>query len=276
MIVMPPFSFLRFALLLLACALQLSATAAAASLQQIRQRGQLVVGVSYVVPEYAAGAKYRTPEGFYNAAAEDLAQRLGVTLRTVKVTAQSRQQLLAQGKVDLLLLNLKQADADTLRARATLLPTSYQARPKLIMRSDTDIKRLAQLRGRSVCVARGGAYVGILAASYGAVEKVVNAPADALLALRTGACDAAVHDDAVLNGMLDLPEWKKFSASLPLDGSPATLTFAIRPADTELATYLQQLNGAWGDSGYWADNRKKWINNVAFEVYLDQNVPDCH
>lgn len=273
---MPPFSFLRFALLLLACTLQVSATATAASLQQIKQRGQLVVGVSYVVPEYAAGAKYRTPEGFYNAAAEDLAQRLGVTLRTAKVTAQNRQQLLAQGKVDLLLLNLKQADADTLRASATLLPTSYQARPRLIMRSDTDIKRPAQLRGRSVCVARGGAYVGILATSYGAVEKVVKAPADALLALRTGVCDAAVHDDAVLNGMLDLPEWKKFSASLPLDGSSATLTFVVRPADAELATYLQQLNGAWGDSGYWADNRKKWINNVAFEVYLDQNVPDCH
>ena len=273
---MLPSSLLRFALLLLAFTLQLSATATAASLQQIKQRGQLVVGVSYVVPEYAAGAKYRTPEGFYNAAAEDLAQRLGVTLRTVKVTVQNRHRLLAQGKVDLLLLNLKQADTDTLRASATLLPTSYQARPKLIMRSDTDIKRLAQLRGRSVCVAQGGAYVGSMAASYGAVEKVVKAPADALLALRTGACDAAVHDDAVLNGMLDLPEWKKFSATLPLDDSPATLTFVVRPADTGVAAYLQQLNSGWSDSSYWADNRKKWINNVAFEVYLAQSVPDCH
>ncbi|GAC1328869.1 MAG: transporter substrate-binding domain-containing protein [Collimonas sp.] len=261
-------------MLLLACTLQVSASAA--SLQQIKQRGQLVVGVSYAVPEHAASAKYRTPEGFYNTAADDLARRLGVTVRAVTVTAQNRRQLLAQGKVDLLLLNLKQADADALRASATLMPTSYQARPKLIMRSDTDIKRLAQLRGRSICVAQGGAYVGSMAAGYGAIEKVVKAPADALLALRTGGCDAAVHDDTVLNGMLDLPEWKKFSASLPLDGSPATLTFAVRPADTELAAYLQQLNSAWSDSGYWADNRKKWINNVAFEVYLDQNVPDCH
>jgi polar amino acid transport system substrate-binding protein len=268
----PPFFFCRF-LLLLACTLSLSATAA--SLQQIRQRGQLVVGVSYVAPAHVAGAKYRTAESFDTTVAADLAQRLGVRLRTVKVTARDRQLLLAQGKVDLLLLNLKQADADTLRVSARLLPTAYQANPKLIMRSDTDIKRLAQLRGRSVCLAQGGAYIGSMAAGYGAVEKIYKAPADALLALRTGACDAAVHDDAVLNGMLDLPEWKKFSASLPLPARPATLTFAVRPADTGLGDYLQQTTGVW-DSSYWAGNRKKWISNVAFEVYLDQNVPDCH
>lgn len=264
----------RSALLLFACTLQINAIAA--SLQQIRQRGQLVVGVSYIVPAHVAGAKYRTADGFANPVAEDLAQGLGVKLLTVKVTPQNRQQLLAQGKVDLLLLNLTQADAGTLGSHARLLPTRYQARPKLIMRSDTDIKRLPQLRGRSICVAQGGAYVGAVAASYGAAEKVYKAPADVLLALRTGACDAAVQDDAVLNGMLDLPEWKKFSASLPLNRPAATLSFVIRPADIELGAYLQQLSKTWDRSAYWAGNRKKWIANVAFEVYLDQNVPDCH
>lgn len=270
----PPLSFLRSALLLLACTLPISAWAA--GLQQIRQRGQLIVGVSYVNPPQVAGAKYRTADGFADTVAEDLAQGLGVRLLTVKVTAQNRQQLLAQGKVDLLLLNLTQADANTLGANARLLPTRYQARPKLIMRSDTDIKHLAQLRGRSICLAQGGAYAGSVAAGYGAVEKAYKAPADVLLALRTGACDAAVQDDAVLNGMLDLPEWKKFSASLPLNGRPATLSFALRPADTELGAYLQQPGKRWDSSAYWADMQKKWISNVAFEVYLDQNVPDCH
>ncbi|WP_211464385.1 transporter substrate-binding domain-containing protein [Collimonas silvisoli] len=265
---------LRSALLLLACTLQVSAWAA--SLQQIKQRGQLIVGVSYVIPPHVAGAKYRTADGFADTVAEDLAQRLGVKLLTVKATPQNRQQLLAQGKVDLLLLNLTRADADTLGSNVRLLPTRYQARAKLIMRSDTDIKRLAQLRGRSICVAQGGAYAGSVAASYGALEKTYEAPADVLLALRTGVCDAAVQDDAVLNGMLDFPEWKKFSASLPLNGSLATLSFALRSADTELGAYLQQLSKTWDSNGYWAGMQKKWISNVAFEVYLDQNVPDCH
>ncbi|AMP01369.1 bacterial extracellular solute-binding s, 3 family protein [Collimonas arenae] len=262
------------ALLLLACALQVTATAG--TLEQIRQRGKLVVGVSYVVPEYTAGTKYRTPESFDSTVAAELAKQLGVKLVTVKVTTKNRQQLLAQQKVDVLLLNLKKDDADALASSARLLPTAYQSRPKLIMRSDTYIKRSPQLKGRTLCVAAGGAYVGSLAAQYGALEKVYKAPADALLALRTGACDAAVHDDAVLNGLLALPEWKKFSASLPLDASPAVLTFAVRRADADLGDYLQQLSQEWSGTGYWAGNRKRWINDVAFEVYLDQNVPDCH
>lgn len=259
-------------LLLLACSLQM---AVAGTLQQIKQRGKVVVGVGFVVPEYVAGAKYRTPESFDNTVAAELARRLGVSLVTVKATAQNRRQLLAQRKVDLLLLNLTSADADTV-GPARLVPTAYQARPRLIMRNDTDIKRLAQLRGRTLCMAAGGAYVGTLAARYRAVEKIFNAPADVLLALRTGSCDAAVHDDAVLNGLLGLPEWKKFSAGLPLDASPAVLTFAVRPADSDLGDYLLQLSREWNGGRYWADNRKKWINDVAFEVYLDQNVPDCH
>ncbi|MGB7194856.1 MAG: transporter substrate-binding domain-containing protein [Collimonas pratensis] len=264
---------LAAAFLLLACALQ--ASAGAASLQQIRQRGTLLVGVNHVAPPYVAGAKYRTQESFDQIVATDLAQRLGVRLKMVALTAQNRGQVLAQGQVDLLLLNLPDAEAAALRASASLLPTAYQAGPKLIMRNDTDIKRLAQLKGRSVCLAQGSVYVGTMAANYAAREKVYPAPADALLALRTGACDAAVHDDAVLNGMLALPEWKKFSASLPLKAMPVRLTFALRPQDDALRAYLQRLNREWG-SNYWPAQQKKWINDVAFEVYLDQNVPDCH
>ncbi|MEO6920861.1 MAG: transporter substrate-binding domain-containing protein [Collimonas sp.] len=271
-----PSPFFRHAatFLLLACALQVSTSAA--TVQQIRQRGKLLVGVGYVLPQYVAGAKYRTRESFDHTVAGDLAKQLGVRLVTVKVTGQNRLQILAQGKVDLLLLDLKTADAEAFGSNARLLPTAYQASPKLIMRNDTDIKRLAQLRGRSICLAQGSVYVGAMASNYAAVEKIYKAPADALLALRTGGCDAAVHDDAVLNGMLALPEWKKFSASLPLDAGPARLTFVLRPKDGGLAAYLRQLNRDWSRSGYWAGNRKKWINDVAFEVYLDQNVPDCH
>jgi polar amino acid transport system substrate-binding protein len=272
----PPSRFFRRAatFFLLACALHTAATAA--TLQQIKVRGKLLVGVSYVAPPYVAGAKYRTPESFDRMVAEDLAKRLGVRLVMVRVAAKNRQQVLAQGQVDLLLLHLQAADADRLRAGASLLPTTYQAGPKLIMRNDTDIKRLPQLKGRSICLAQGSNYVGTMAANYAAAEKIYRAPADALLALRTGACDAAVLDDTVLNGILDLPEWKKFSATLPLKGEPARLTFAVRTADTGLSAYLQQLNLAWASSDYWARNQKKWISDVAFEVYLDQNVPDCH
>src|SRR3546814_17373291 len=88
-----------------------------------------------------------------------------------------------------------------------------------IMRTDTDIKSWQQLKGRTVCLSEGGRYVGALTRQYGAVEIVFKAPADSLLALRTGGCAAAVHDDVMLKELLKLPEWKKFSSSLPPGGT---------------------------------------------------------
>src|SRR3546814_16632949 len=96
-----------------------------------------------------------------------------------------------------------------------------------IMRPATDIKSSQQLKCRTVCSSEGGRYVGALTRQYGAVEIVFKAPADSLLALRTGGSDAAVHDDVMLKELLKLHEWKKVSASLQR-GPAAPLTFLLR------------------------------------------------
>ena len=220
------FPFLLRALLavILGCA---SITAIAGSLlEQVRQRGVLVAGVGAVVPPYAAGAKYRTAESVETILAEDLAARLQVTPATLRAAPANRMRLLAGGKVDVVLAAL--AATDPLLRTAAVVSTGYAAAPLAIMRTDTDIRKPEQLKGRTVCLSEGGAYVGSMSARYGAIEKITKAPADSLLALRTGACDAAVHDDTMLNELLRLPEWKKFSARLPV--GPRTSLVLIAPA----------------------------------------------
>src|SRR3546814_17324540 len=108
----------------------------------------------------------------------------------------------------------------------------------------SDIKSWQQLKGRTVCLSEGGRYVGALTRQYGAVEIVFKAPADSLLALRTGGCDAAVHDDVMLKELLKLPEWKKFSASLP-PGPAAPLTFVLRADDARTLAVLKGLTREW-------------------------------
>lgn len=248
--------------------------AMAASLpEQARQSGRLAVGMRYVAPPYTAGAKYRTPEGIETVLAEDLAARLQVRLATLRAAPADRLQLLAGGQADVVLAAV--VDGDPLLQAATVVPTGYAAAPLAIMRTDTDIRKPQQLRGRTVCLSEGGAYVGSMATRYGAVEKVFKAPADALLALRVGACDAAVHDDALLEELLKLPEWKKFSSRLQL-GPRAALVLMAPAGDAATLAFLKKTAGAWSQRGYWTPLRKKWASNVAFEVYLDQNVPDCH
>lgn len=266
-------SALLNSLLLLAVAAAIPAHAADGGMEAARQRGTLIAGIAYPLPAYVAGAKFRTPESPASVLVDDVARRLKLQLGISKVDSSAAAQSLQSGRVDIVLALVD--DNDALRRNVAMVPTGYSAGAMAIMRSDTDIKSWEQLKGRTVCLSEGGAYVGKIAARYGAVEKVQRAPADSLLALRTGACDAAVHDDAMLNELLRLPEWKKFSARLPVQNR-RTLVFAVRSDDAASIAYLKQVNADWAAANFWPELKKKWVNSVAFEVYLDQNVPDCH
>lgn len=256
---------------LLATALALCCAHAGAD--EAKPHARFVAGIHQVVPEYKAGSKFRTPEAPDSALVEDIAKRLRTVPATVRAEPTQRAALLSGGKTDALLLAL--GDDDPLRRNATVIPTGYVAAPMAIMRTDTDIRRWEQLKGRTVCVSEGGLYAGTLAARYGAIEMPKRAPADALLALRIGECDATVHDSALLEELLKMPEWKKFSARLPA-GAGKPLSFVVPAADTKTAAALRQAVADWQKTGYLRELTTKAARSIAFEVYLDQNVPDCH
>ncbi len=254
-----------------ACA-SMSALAAVAPGSE-RPRDDLKIGMQYVAAPYVAGAKFRTSEAIESVLAEDLARRLPARLASVRTEAGQLQQALKAGKADLLLAVLPEQDPQ--RQSLATVATGYVARPMAIMRTDTSIKSWEQLKGRTVCVAESGRYVGSLAAQYGALEKVFKAPADALLDLRIGGCDAAVHDSALLEELIKLPEWKKFSARLPA-GPRLSLDFVMPAGDAKTRARLQQVARQWQADAYLQQQISLMVRNIAFEVYLDQNVPDCH
>lgn len=235
--------------------------------------GKLTVGVEYVVPAFVGGAKVRTPEGVEAVLADELGQRLAAAVETTALDATGPARVLEEGRAGLVLAPI--ADADLVAASVAVIPTGYAAGAMAIMRSDTDIKAWRQLQGRTVCLAQGGRYVGQIAAKYGAIEKVFPAPADSLLALRIGGCDAAVHDSAMLMELIKLPEWKKFLARLPVQ-ELTPLAFVVASGDVESAAYLQRVAKDWAKNDYFQKITKAAVNDIAFEVYLDQTVTDCH
>ncbi|OGB26870.1 MAG: ABC transporter substrate-binding protein [Burkholderiales bacterium RIFCSPLOWO2_02_FULL_57_36] len=237
------------------------------------RNGVLTVGMHHVVPPYVAGAKFRTPENIDSALAEAVSGSMKLKLNTVPVPAKEAAKALASRKADIALAAIP--DADPLRKSVVIVPTGYSSGPMAIMRSDTDIKTWEQLKGRKVCVSGDGRYAGTIAEKYGATEVIFRAPADALLALRIGGCDAAVHDSAVLAQLIKLPEWKKFSARLPI-GPVSPLVFTVPAKDTQTARLLNRVADEWFATGYLTQLTEKMARNIAFEVYLDQNVPDCH
>lgn len=261
-------------LLTLAALGSLCAVASAGGIEeQLNRKGQLVGGVGYVVPTYQAGAKFRTPESMESALLEEVARSRKAVPVMRKATAATRAQMLVSGEADLILAVIP--EGDPLARKPGVIFTGYSASPMAIMRTDTTIKTWEQLKGRTVCVSEGSPFKGTIGARYGAIEKHFPAPADSLLALRVGGCDAAVHDSTMLEELLLLPEWKKFSARLT-SREKFNLAFMVAPADGKSAKLLTGLTNRWKADRTLSALNEKRVKHIAFEVYLDQNVPDCH
>ncbi|HZG19736.1 MAG TPA: transporter substrate-binding domain-containing protein [Herbaspirillum sp.] len=257
-------SFIFALAALLSCSLQ------AGVVDDARRSGQLRIGLDHVPPTYKGGMKFRTPENIATVLADDLAAQWKVK---AELQTNGAERAALKGMRPELVFT-RTAPAQAAASDVVEIPTGYSAGGMAIMRTDTTIRKWEDLQGRSVCVSAGSPYVGTLTARYGAIEKVMPAPADSLLAVRTGQCDAAVHDDTLMKALLKLPEWKKFSAQLPPTSRQA-LVLQVRSGDPADLAAARQVAARWNDT-FWGNAIKKWVNNVAFEVYLDQNVPDCH
>lgn len=226
------------------------------------------IGVSMVPAVAPPGAKVRTP-----ARIEVLAGReaLGAGDALVAVEDPARvSAMVARGE---LAGWLGVAAADTLGANVRLTGLDYSLSPMAIMRTDTDIHEWSALSGRTVCLAADGRYVGEMAARYAAIEQVYPSTTDALLGVRIGLCDAMVHDQAFLEALLEFPEWQKFSARL--DPYRRVRLARVTPADAPRSDALHALLEI-SSPRHLAALTAEQAREIAFEVYLDQTVPDCH
>ncbi|NLC36552.1 MAG: transporter substrate-binding domain-containing protein [Alcaligenaceae bacterium] len=233
----------------------------------------VTLGMSYVVPPHVPGSKVRTPEGLAPLLAERLHKQLPVQAVAVPVAKETAAQQDNKASADALLLPLDEDEAG--QQAGQVIPTGYRAGIMAIMRTDTDIHSWDDLRGRTVCLAEGSTLAGQMETRYGAIEKVFQAPADALLDLRFGGCDAAVHDSTMLEALLQFPEWQKFSARLPIQ-QERDLAFIVPDRASALAEVLQEQVRQWQDNDILAKLTRQAAQDIAFEVYMDQEVPDCH
>ena len=224
------------------------------------------LGVADVPEPQVPGAKVRTPVRI-----EVLAGQMGQGSAPLQqVAADQAVQQLAEGALDAWVGVMSSAADVPSGVRRTAL--AWSAAPMAIMRTDTDIHDWSDLSGRTVCLSKDGRVSGELSARFGAIEQIYASATDALLALRIGQCDAAVQDEDFLKQLLAFPEWKKFSAQLaPYRQEPLTrLMRADLPAPRKTA--VQQATSPVR----LRELVHQQAQDIAFEVYLDQTVPDCH
>ncbi len=231
-----------FGLSLSLAALVAGQAAADQTLDRIKGRGTLSVGVilsgapfGYIDP------KTQAQKGFNLDIAQALADDLGVKLETVTVTPPNRVQFLQQGKVDILIANMQYTEE-----RAKILdyvPTPYdRAGGAAVVRKDSGLKDWADLKGKPVCISQGSNYAQPLAEEYGAIVKGLPSQPESLLALQGGNCVAAVHVGATVGLLLlDRPEeWKDYAIPFPTELIPSDSVIWLRKGEKDTQNALDE------------------------------------
>lgn len=128
-------------------------SATAATLAEIQQKKVINIGIQTDYPPYGYIDASMKPQGSDVATAELIAQKLGVKLNIVTVTAPARIPALQSGKVDLIVSSLgKNAE------REKVIDFSISYAPffsGLYASKDVEIKGFDDLKGKSISVTRG-------------------------------------------------------------------------------------------------------------------------
>ncbi len=222
----------------------------------------LRVGVSHLTPEPATpAARLYTEEGFETDLARDLAKALGRPVAFEVVAPDDMASALADGRIDAALARGGEG-----------IETGYGSALTVAMRSDTTIRSWNDLEGRTACVSDGNEEALALATRHKARIRKEPVPARSLMRVRTGECDVAIHDAVLLDRLFRQENWQKFSATLQPVGARDLHLSASPATREEFAAALARINA----EKPWSRRVERWAANVAFEIYLDQEAPDCH
>lgn len=242
----------------LALALGAAAAHADATLDKVRERGKITIGV------LANGGVFGSLDpqtgqlvGWNPELARALGKGLGVPVDLVQVQTPTRVQFLISGKVDLLI-----ASMELNPERAEILgyaPTPfYRVGGAAATRKDSGVQTWADLRGKPVCVSQGSSYARPLASEYGAVVKGYKTSSDSLLALKGGLCVAAVHDSTLIRPLLrESAEWSEFHAPIADEILPADSVVWTRKGEQDTIAAVDKVVREWHRTGWLIETEKR-------------------
>ncbi|WP_454733705.1 MULTISPECIES: transporter substrate-binding domain-containing protein [Cupriavidus] len=241
--------------------LMAGAAHADATLDKIRQRGRISVGIDGASPPFGfmdtASGKVG---GYQTDLAADLARRLGVQLETVPVTANTRVQFLNTGKVDVLIANIQWT-----QERSEILsfaPTPYDLVGGAAMVSRASgIHRWEDLRGKVACVSQGSNFARPLQETYGAIVKGLRGIPESLLALKGGSCAASVHVQPALYQKLHgdgAAEWKDYELATPDQLIPSPTVVWMRRGEADTQAFVDGAVRDWHRSGLLLRTAQKY------------------
>jgi len=235
-----------------------SAAHADATLDKIRQRNKIVVGVILSGPPFGTlDPVTQKPIGYNVELAEGVAKALGVGLETVQVQPSNRVQFLQQGKVDILIANMQWTQERS--EIMSFVPTPFEeVGGAAIARKGSGIKRWEDVKGKPVCVSQGSNFTKPLAEQYGAEIKAFRGQPESLLALKGGNCVTAVHVSPTLRELVaGNADWKDYEIVSPSELIPSPSVIWVRKGEAETQAAIDKVVQNWHATGWLIDVEKK-------------------
>lgn len=249
----------RRALLVIATSAAMMGLAHADQLDDIRKKGELVVGVLGTdEPNSFVDPKTREIVGYEVDLAKAVAQKLGVKLKLKQLAVAARIPELQQGHVDLLAASLTHNKEREAVIDFSL--TTFVTGQKVLVKKDSGITALNQLAGKKVVTVKGGTQEPNVRKAVPSVEVVTfDTGPQAFQALQQGKGVGFVNDEVSL-----LDQFAKLGPAaaqyeiLPANLSVEPLALGLRKGETKLKA---QVDGALREleaSGTAAQLFNKW------------------
>jgi polar amino acid transport system substrate-binding protein len=232
------------------------------TLDQIIQRGTLIVGISLSTPPYGLTDSNMKPAGFDVAVANLLARDLGVKLQVVDQVSQARIPNLTSGKVDILVSSF---GITAERAKAVMYSNSiYVDEQMVIAPKGSNFARLEDLVGKRVGVTRSTTNDTVITqkAVKGTVIQRFEDDSTTNQALFSGQVDAIVSGVAAANAINKQTD--AFERKFAVRQSP--MGIGVRKGDFELLQWLNTEVMMLWTSGELQQAQKDWLGLVNAET----------
>ncbi|MEV4474017.1 glutamate ABC transporter substrate-binding protein [Nonomuraea salmonea] len=223
------------------------------TMARIRERGVLTVGTKFDQPMFG----YKDPvsgriTGFDAEIARLIAKDLTGSernIRFVETVSRERENFITQGLVDLVV-----ATYSITPARARLVsftdPYYYAGQDLLVRAGDMTINQVSDLKGKTVCTAKGSTSVERLRSTVPEADlEIVDAYSICVPALVSGRVDAISTDDTILLGLLAQHPDTLRMLGKPFGREPYGI--GIRKQDAAFRDYLNGLIARWLRDGQW-------------------------
>jgi polar amino acid transport system substrate-binding protein len=235
------------------------------TLDDVKQKGTLVVGVKADYPPWGMRDTNGNLIGMEIDLANDVAKRLGVKLSLVTVLSSNRMQMLQQGRIDLMIATLSVND-ERRKAVGVIDPLYYASGVAMLANHSAGIKSAADLKGKPVCALQGASYNREVSEKYVGGDllafKGVPENEQALLDRR---CAAWVYDDAILiyTKNHEADKWKDYDVIMMPDLPALPWGIAVRSEELDgpWGKYMSSVVADWHKSGLLLELEKKWLGS---------------